>query len=247
MLSSSLLPWCENKDTRVEHLVAVEDLSYEVTNLWNDKEGYAEPLSTQYARFLHFCLGVKNIQWRKQRNLNMHQIRARPKDQSSDEDENEEQQQSATSIKPAVQTDVDTQSVSKDIDDLKQPDDENNDVSTVHSDENADDQQSIDFSMFKSKRNECGGNDKENGITCQCDALQRLGIALRVYAVLSSMGHGLYNGDDDEMEPEIPTFSEFIGREYRVQFDIFLLFNLFIRTVTVLIIFEIIQKLARNK
>ena len=148
----------------------------------------------------------------------MYQIRARPKDQSSDEDENEEKQQSATSIKSAVQTDVDTQSVSKDIEDLKQPGDESNDVSTVHTDGNNDDQKSIDFSMFKSKGNECGGNDKENGIISHCDALQRLGKALRAYGVLNTMRQGVFNEDDDEMEPEIPTFSEFIGSEYRVQF-----------------------------
>ena len=148
----------------------------------------------------------------------MYQIRTRPKDQSSDEDENEQQHHRDKSMRSDLQKNTDLQSVSNDIDDLKQPDNENNNVSTVHSEENVDDQKSVDFSMFKSKGDECGGNDKANGITSHCDALQRLGAALSAYAVLNSMGQGVYDGDDDEMEPEMPTFSEFIGSEYRVQF-----------------------------
>ena len=148
----------------------------------------------------------------------MYQIRARPKDQSSDEDDNEDKQQSVTSLQSDLQKDIDPQSVSNDIGNLKHSEDENNNVSSVHSNGNDDDEKFVDFSMFQSKENECGGNDNKNGIATHCDALQRLGKALRAYDVLNSMEQGIYNGDDDEMEPEIPTFSEFIGSEHRVQF-----------------------------
>lgn len=132
----------------------------------------------------------------------MYQIRSRPKDQSSDEEEDVKEQSHP-------------QSTFNDVDvDLKESDDETNNVSTVHFDENDDDQKCIDFSMFESKENKCGGNNNEKGITEHCGALQRLGAALRAYSALNS----IYNGDDDEMEPDHPTFIEFIGSEYRVQF-----------------------------
>ena len=143
----------------------------------------------------------------------MYNIRARPKDQSSDEDESDEQQQKGTassSVQSETQKDIDPQSVSNDIDvDLKETD---------HSDEKDDDQKSGDFSMFKSKSTECGGNGKEEGVVFHCAALQRLGEALKAYAEMSRKLEAMNNGDDEEMEPEIPTFSEFIGSEYRVQF-----------------------------
>ena len=151
----------------------------------------------------------------------MYNIRARPKDQSSDEDENDEQQKETTSssIQSETQKDVDHQSVSNDVDvDVKRPDDEKNNISTVHSDKNDDDQKSGDFSMFKSKSTECGGNDKEEGVVFHCAALQRLGEALKSYAEMIRKLEAMNNGDDDELEPEVPTFSEFIGGEYRVQF-----------------------------
>ena len=138
---------------------------------------------------------------------NIYQVRARPKDQSSDEDENEEKQQSATSMQSDLPKEVDTQSVSNDIDDLKQ-----------HFDGNDVEQKSVDFSMFQSKGNKCGGNVKETGIVHCCDAVKRLGAALQAYSVLNSKLCPPYNGNDDEMEPEIQTFSEFVGSEYRLQF-----------------------------
>ena len=144
----------------------------------------------------------------------MYQIRSRPKEQSSDEDENEEKQP-----KEMTQKDINSQSVSNDIDvDLKETDDEKNNTSTVHSDKKDDDQKSVDFSMFKSKGTECGGNDKEEGVVFHCAALQRLGAALKAYADMNRKLEATYNGNDDEIELEIPTFSEFVGSEYRVQF-----------------------------
>ena len=147
----------------------------------------------------------------------MYTIRTRPKDQSSDEDENDEQQKreiTSSSIQFETEKDIEVD----DAVDVKHPDDVNNNISTVHSDENEDDQKSVDFSMFKSKDTECGGNDKEKGLVFHCAALQRLGAAIKAYATMNRKLEATHNGDDDEIVPEIPTFSEFIGSEYRVQF-----------------------------
>ena len=152
----------------------------------------------------------------------MYNIRARPKDQSSDEEGNEREHREekiSSSIQSDEQNGSDQQSAFNEMNiDQKQTDDENNDVSTVHSDGNQNDQKPVDFSMFKSKGNECGGNEQEKGAVFHCAALQRLGAALKAYSAMNRKHEALYNGNDDEMEPDIPSFSEFVGSEYRVQF-----------------------------
>ena len=152
----------------------------------------------------------------------MYQVRARPKDQSSDEDDIEpDHQEEKTSLSTLIvnHNNAERQSVSNDDEvDLKQSENKNHNVSSVDSDGNKNNQKSVDFSMFQSKGTRCDGNDKEKGIVPHCDAMQRLGEALKAYSMLNSRAQELYKGDDDEMEPEMPTFSEFIGSEFRVQF-----------------------------
>ena len=123
----------------------------------------------------------------------MHQIRSRPKDQSSDEEDLEQDN-----------------NVQSPISSVNRKNDEPKSVSTVHS-IGKNDGKISDFSMFKTKQMKCK-KDGDKGIVMQCDALQRLGAALSVYATVNN------NGDDDEIESEDPIFAEFVGSEYRVQF-----------------------------
>lgn len=153
---------------------------------------------------------------------NMYKIRRRPKDQSSDEEESDQEdlkRRRSPSKRSILRKRLQSQSSFNHINvDRKQTDKQQNNIFNVHSDGNGNDQKVVDFSMFKSKWTRCLGNDKEKGITSHCKALQRLGAALKVYTILSSKMHPDYNGYDDEMDPEIQKFSEFVGSEYRVQF-----------------------------
>ena len=152
-----------------------------------------------------------------------HQIRKRPKDQSSDEDENEENKKKdfITSSPPSVPLngvavdDEQKQSVSVDIA-------VGDGVDIVDSAESKEavsgGVELVDFSMFRSATTRCGGNSNSNsqgvvgGIVASCDALQRLGAALSAYSKIKS------KDDDDEIEPEEPALSEFVGSDYRLQF-----------------------------
>ena len=123
----------------------------------------------------------------------MHQIRSRPKDQSSDEEDSAKDNNDQSPISS-----------------VNRKNDEPKSVSTVHF-VGKNDGKISDFSMFKKNQMRCK-RDGDKGIVIQCDALQRLGAALSVYAAINN------NGDDDEIESEDPIFAEFVGSEYRVQF-----------------------------
>ncbi|MCP4499527.1 MAG: hypothetical protein GY822_06125, partial [Deltaproteobacteria bacterium] len=155
-----------------------------------------------------------------------HQIRRRPRDQSSDEDENEEnetdiippQQPSPHSVPPS--DDVKEQSVSNDVaaDGDVQSEPEPPSVSLAASDRKECAENVPSFSMFRGATTRCGGNGKSSGIVSCCDALQRLGAALRAYSAMKSKERGRNEDDDDEIEPEEPALSEFVGSDYRLQF-----------------------------
>ena len=123
----------------------------------------------------------------------MHQIRSRLKDQSSDEEH-------------FIKDHNDQSPISS----VNRKNDEPKSVSTVHS-IGKNDGKISDFSMFKKNQMRCK-KDGDKGIVIQCDALQRLGAALSVYATINNIG------GDEEIESEDPIFVEFVGSEYRVQF-----------------------------
>ena len=122
----------------------------------------------------------------------MHQIRSRPRDQSSDEEDSEKDQ----NLQPPISS-------------VNRKNDEPKSVSTVHS-IGKNGRKISDFSMFKKNQMRCE-REMDKSIVIQCDALQRLGAALSVYATINN------NGGDDEIESEDPIFTEFVGSEYRVQ------------------------------
>ena len=118
------------------------------------------------------------------------QIRRRPKDQSSDEDgDDDENKEQPTPLTPP---------------------------STL-SNVQRDGDKSVDFTMFKEKGTRCG-NDQNKGVIAECDALQRLAAALRAYSAMKELEGQQDDDEDDEMRPEHPALSEFLGSDYRLQF-----------------------------
>ena len=124
-------------------------------------------------------------------------IRSRPKDQSSDEEENDDEKK--MNAVPSSTDHGNEQSV--DSNNGSKP------VSAVHVDGK---EIVLDFSMFARNGTRCG-NDPKRGILEQCDALQRLGEALKVHSATNSKEEEQKKGDNEALR-------EFVGSAHRRRF-----------------------------